>query len=473
MALNLVANLTLKTRGFVQGLATSQTAAAKFSRFLGSQVAAGAAAQAGGFATQSLLQRLFGGAKSVASEIPGARAISGAADAIQPIVDPLGLKRKMLLALGAGSAAAAFVAQRGVSAISEVKDLSEQMDQTTTTVQKLGTVAKASGLDVSQFQNALSAGNNARQQAAESNEQLRNRFRDLGVSLRDLQDPGKKTLDLMKQIVATAGDVHSESFRAAFRDIFGRGSERLIAPLSALVGGAGGPVISERSVTAVDRMSKAFERLGDRIRSAFGEVTGRVVDAFFRKLDDKSSLIGALAKAGSVVVGIAERKIFGPRAPMPGDEDFIGPLPAPGASPYVDELALREQEKVSDLREQIHDANLRGMPPDEQRLELSRDRLKIEREIAELQEVAELGGKVKESEFLELELKRAQIEADLAQLSKLPRAGGGESVVDSLAKIGGFTPGVQNDTVRIVLDEINRNTRETAQNTRPEAGDGW
>src|SRR5262245_10141700 len=177
MALNLVAKLGLNARGFVSGLAESQTAAAKFSRFIGSSAAGGAAAQAGGFATQGLLDRFFNRAKK---EIPGAGAISGAANAIQPVIDPLGIKSKLKLALGAAGAAAAYIATRGIAQIAEIKDLSEQSGLATTAVQKLGNAAKQSGLDFSNFQTALAHGAHTRKEAAESSEALRKTYAALG-----------------------------------------------------------------------------------------------------------------------------------------------------------------------------------------------------------------------------------------------------------------------------------------------------
>src|SRR6185503_7599557 len=144
---------------------------------------------------------------------------------------------------------------------------------------------RASGLDVSNFQTALSSGANSRQAAVESSQELRDKFALLGVTLEDLQNPGKKTLDLMKQIVASADDIHSETFRTAFRDIFGKGSEKLIVALSGL-GSQTAPIISERSVNAVDRLAKGFDRVRQSIQTAFGELTGTLLDRFFQKLEN-------------------------------------------------------------------------------------------------------------------------------------------------------------------------------------------
>ena len=504
MALQLVARLGLNSRGFLQGLAKSETAIAKFSRFAGKELAGGAINMAGQSATTGIFSRIFGGAKRVAQEIPGAgiamagaQAIGAGADAIQPIVDPFGVKRKMGLALAAAGAGAAFVAKQGVSAISDIKDLAEQSDMATTTVQRLGKAARSVGLDFNDFFRALGAGVMTRKEAAESSEKLRSTYARLGVSLRDLQNPMRSQLDLMQQAVRNAKDVHSDAFRADFRTAFGKNAERLIPAVQALDRDLG-VVISERSVNAVDKLSKAFERLGQNIRAAFGEITGQVLDKFQRKLDEPG-ILGALnkvqqklqemgVKTGKVILAATtgvDLRTGGPReeAPAPGDDAFIGPLEASaeerlGQKLYEDQLEAKEKEKVKELTEQIRDIELDAMDTEARKNELLKDRVRILMLIGEMEDLNALGPFFDKSELLAMQLKRAEIEA---KLQKIEREDEKKTrsftpppwVRDDLAKIGGFTPNVQNSGNNY-LDRIATAAERTAVNTQP-AGfdDGW
>jgi hypothetical protein len=191
MAINVAAKLTLNARGFLTGLASSEKAVAKFARFAGKELAGGAISMAGGTAAQSIFSRLGGGAKKVANEVPGVPTISAVANTIQPVIDPMGVKRKMGLALAAAGGAAAFLGTKGVQAIEEVKDLAEQTGLTTSEVQKLTKAAHSSGLEFGNFQTALSAGTATRKEAVESSEKLRKVYEALGITVKDLNNPLK------------------------------------------------------------------------------------------------------------------------------------------------------------------------------------------------------------------------------------------------------------------------------------------
>jgi hypothetical protein len=471
MPLNLVANLGLRTRGFGQALLGQKETAIAAGKFLGKNFAAGAIQGVGAAAGESLFDKLFAKAKATPGGMDKgvANVVSGGADLIQPVVDPLGLKRKMLFALAAAVAAGSLVAKKGIEQIAEIKDFSEQSDEATTTVQHLTNAAKKSGLEFGNFQTALSAGRNSRQEALQSSKELRDKFASLGITLEDLQDPGKSTLDLMRQIVRTAKDVHSDSFRSAFRDLFGKGSDKLIAPLLELERGTG-TVISPGAVSAVDKLAKSFELVGRSIRTAFGELTGRVVDFFFQKIENKKALLGALVHVLAVLGRVALNKVgtgFG--AFEEGREfasDFIGPIgrfdfregDLQGGEPFDDELAMKERreenDKIRRLDEQIHQEQLRAMNNEQRRLALQRDLYAVQMEI----EHASFD--MKESELKELELKEARIMGDLKQLEKNPF----EVERDALAKVGGFAAS-EGNAVRGILEQIAANTAATAENT--------
>jgi hypothetical protein len=483
MAINVAAKLTLNARGFLTGLASSEKAVAKFARFAGKELAGGAISMAGGTAAQSIFSRLGGGAKKVANEVPGVPTISAVANTIQPVIDPMGVKRKMGLALAAAGGAAAFLGTKGVQAIEEVKDLAEQTGLTTSEVQKLTKAAPSSGLEFGNFQTALSAGTATRKEAVESSEKLRKVYEALGITVKDLNNPLKTQLDLMRQATQN-GDTNSVAFRTAFRQAFGRGSEKLISPLANMENQTG-PIISQRSVEAVDRLAKAFEKVRSAMMATFGETTGAMIDKILAKFDDKDSRVSKLLQVGRALAQAAvagAQKLLGVDPGMDVPPEFVGPLGRDQRREgdmislggeealFEDGIQREEDQKVKELSEQIRDANLRAMPTEERRLALARDRLEIEQEIAALRE-----GDARQSDVMALELKRAQIDAEIAGLDRQKSSvdAYSERNGDELRKVGGFTAGTESG-VFSVWQQIQIHTAEIADNTRElKSGEGW
>jgi hypothetical protein len=462
----------------MQGLSASQGALAAFGRSMPKIIGESAVSTAAGFGIGRLLEKIFprrdqSGGGGMSSALP-----------------KTGLPHEALttpfkLAVGAAIAGAGFFAKRGVDAITELKDFSEQTELSTTDVQRLGKAAEESGLEFGNFATALSAGGNSRKDAVESNAELRETFAKYGVTLADLRDPQKTTLDLMKQMARAAKDMNKIEVRTDFRDIFGKGAEKLVNPLLGIDADKGA-VISEANVQNVDRAEKAFQRLGREIKVAGGNFLGgglaKLFEYFDRPTKGRELVQGAsnLAKTALGMVGGAfgsrgddwlegetasqkEIRLYRMAHPKARSRELVGPgLPGmPGSEEllFKDRLAIAENQKVFQLKEQVHQAELRGMNDEQRRIALKADLVKANAEFDP--------GTFSESEWQEQLLKVQNIKNELKALS-----GPEPFVNDSLSKIGGFNATTGSNSDHSLWQEIRENTRQTAINTRPESSGG-
>src|SRR5215211_6860151 len=151
MALQFMATLGLRTRGFFSALATSQGAWARFGRLAGSKFGgafAGASGKALGFLA---VNKLFG-------PKPKATGTAGMIEGMTGVnpKDPVGLNHRFKSALIAGGLGAAALGAAGISRARDVKDMSDISDLSTDDAQRVDSIARRNARSFDDVAMALS-----------------------------------------------------------------------------------------------------------------------------------------------------------------------------------------------------------------------------------------------------------------------------------------------------------------------------
>ena len=163
-------------------------------------------------------------------------------------------------ALGFAAVIASAVSQVRalVEKAKEIKEFTTQLDVTVSEFKSLSRVAAESGNSLMTYAATLTALRQARRAAAEGDRDMRETFERFGVTLKDLNDPGLRALDLLKRIGASAHDL-SELDRNRLHDLLGRGSDRVAASLAGL--GSKTNKEFDEAVEGVAKFGRAWDRM--------------------------------------------------------------------------------------------------------------------------------------------------------------------------------------------------------------------
>lgn len=147
---------------------------------------------------------------------------------------------------------------KGVSdTVGRIKDLSDQYQVTTAEVQKSDVALKKNGLQFEQLGAAILKMGQARRQAVEGNQELRDTFARYGVTLRDLNDPQLRNFDiLMKISKATAGANITAREQVELTDLLGERAGKLVSTLGSLGQFEGIKIFSDRDIQRIDDATK-------------------------------------------------------------------------------------------------------------------------------------------------------------------------------------------------------------------------
>lgn len=138
-----------------------------------------------------------------------------------------GLKETIFGAVS-GAAIAGF-GQQLLAEAGRLNDLSEQFGLTVAETQSLVAATAESGLEFEKLGAVLDRLGGARKDAAKGNDDLIATFGRFGVTLRDLQNPGKTNLDLLRQIGAALQSITvTPETREALSEIVGDKGKRLL-----------------------------------------------------------------------------------------------------------------------------------------------------------------------------------------------------------------------------------------------------
>ena len=190
----------------------------------------------------------------------------------------------------AASMVSAFVS--AINKAKEIKEFSTQLNVTAGDFKQINRAAHESGNSVMTYGMTLTMLAQARRAASAGNEDMRATFARFGITLNDLQNPGLKTLDLLKRIGQQTANM-SEPDRAALHDILGRGSDRVAGSLAGITGQA-----DPELENATERLS-TLGRNWDKVMGAISDRTMRTVATVVEMIQDMGdAVVEAFDKIG-------------------------------------------------------------------------------------------------------------------------------------------------------------------------------
>jgi hypothetical protein len=219
------------------------------------------------------------------------------------------LKRKLAGGFAAGAIVA--VGNASVQRAKRFKDFMDTTQKSAQEVQEADNAMKRNGQTMEGFVSKLDAVNEARKDAVESNPELRNTFRDFGVTLEDLRNPLLSNLDLAKKMgAALQGMTVTDEVRNSLREIFGKGGEQFLTALKGF--GEKSPLdifANETAIKNIDRANTLIGSIWQSIKNIGTNIIGAGLGKAFEGIeslsgstpDGKKLGLGALRKFGGIV----------------------------------------------------------------------------------------------------------------------------------------------------------------------------
>lgn len=341
---------------------------------------------------------------------------------------------------GAFGTAALVAFVHGVaSAATHTKDLSEQFNATTDEVQQLGKIAReVGGMKFEDFGSALLRLGAARKDAAESNDRLLQTFNKYGISLKQLEDPTLRNIDLLKQLSGVA-DSLTETDRQDFADLLGlkgQGGTRLIEAMKELQKQGPIELIKREDIDAIDRAGEALEELKRKASAKASGIVGTSAQFIANLISDPRPLKMRLNE---------EEKAMRDKFKKTGDtigsgliDDLLGARAFGSEKEQADQLDLLKRHAGGNKKES-RDGLIYG-PPQEKLNDISPEtssKLLAEREKLEKQ-LAEAAVKYRLSEAKTEYQKRSILETELqkhAAAAAAQRAILGEDGISAKARL--------------------------------------
>jgi hypothetical protein len=384
-----------------------------------------------------------------------------------------------------------------VQNVAALKDFSEQASISTTDVQRLQAAAEKVGASFPDMQQGLAKLGAARSGATTGGDQGKlDFFNQMGISLSELNDDSVTTLQLMERIATAVKDVElTPKQRDDFREIFGKGFERVLAAMREMSDLGPIRIISEEDIVAIDKLDKAMSRLKRNAEASaapfFGAAAnallgaeGEAVETPSQKLKrvgmsgmDLSDWYGLMVEAHPITQ-ITKGLSGGPDPIEKGDEPGAAEARAAAAKKALADKRLKELvgveqwrrfydflDKEAELAERVRKINFEMLSPKEQQLDLQ------ERINEKLREAGQLRFDNKEREAQQKHLEAAALNEQL--LGMVDKSPGKIPDADSAAAAGGFIGGAANFNPENFLkrDELNE-LQQIRENTARIAAKG-
>jgi hypothetical protein len=462
MAIQAIATLGLRTRGFLNTLATSQGAWARFGRSVGHTFGksfAGSAGQAMGFLA---INKLFAPKPQAGGPMGTLENVTG--------LDPTkrGIRHRMKNALIAGVLGAGALGAMGIRRAMQVKDMSDVSDLSVRDTQEADKAARQNGRSFDDVATALSNLGAARKDAAEGNRELRDTFRAYGVTLQQLQNPQKTNLDLLKQMgAAIEGIKLTPAQRQDLREILGRSGDKLGPTIRAMTRGSNSIMVGEGAANNIERGVNAVRGLASEGQAVAANATGSVLGWGFKFANwapIKWSR-GHLAKIrSSLPLGLSGLGVAA-AALNPKSDKGASPDPAAAARAaqekadkdakqmYFDKATREAAEMEMDAQKAANDLAFSRLSPAKQEKELRR-RLGIH--------MAEVKGMENSTDPDVQKIRAMHLQQQVAIVEELMKLNSPDpEQADSLARVGGFAQGAGNvsansTAVQDVINAINK-----------------
>ena len=376
-----------------------------------------------------------------------------------------------------GTAAIVAAGKATLDYAGQIADLSERLGVSTDALQEMDFAARLTGTNLETFTGFLEKLSVSREEALQGNDELRDSFARLGVSLEDLRT--KRLEDLTRQIgrAVQGGDV--QQLMPSLKGVGGRGAGALVPTFRAGLDEAAqqargaGAIISAEDIAALDEAGDTFSMLFQIIRAqlapamiflgdaaidavfgiravaaALGEAfatftPARIARALINPVPG-AGIGGLMAEAVDTVgnsdaaAGImAERDAMRERLRAAGEARRMqGGNPEGVAA--LGRSGVAQEDRLAKLREQVAERELKLLPAAAQRAAFEERIAKLRADVARLSPIA-AEDRAAEEQLLKARLEMMNAEGQLESLnqpeaiSALPA----DPMVNALERIGG------------------------------------
>jgi hypothetical protein len=283
------------------------------------------------------------------------------------------LKSQLAGAFGAGALIAFGV--HAVKATADLQDLAEQSMMTTDQVQKLKAAAEDSGLTFEDLFSSQRKFASQRKEAAEGNENLRESFAKMGMSLEDLNNPGIGFIDFLVKAESALSKMTITEKRNSINElgeVLGKVGPRLTGFLKAAQESSGEFMASPAAIARLDALGDAWGRVGRQAKAAVAEMAA---ESTMPKSGASmlEGLLPGLAKLSlDAFRAFTKKETLGPPAPT---EEQMSQMQAGTKPLFTDKAAEKRAKERQDqaekdaakFQEDRAKFNLKNMSPDAQR----------------------------------------------------------------------------------------------------------
>jgi len=374
-----------------------------------------------------------------------------------------------------GTAAIVAAGKATMDYAGQIADLSERLGVSTDALQEMDFAARLTGTNLETFTGFLEKLSVSREEALQGNDELRDSFARLGVSLEDLRT--KRLEDLTRQIGRAVQGGDAQQLMPTLRGIGGKSAGALVPTFkmgldeAAQQARGAGAIISPEDIAALDEAGDKFTALARTMTGLIAPAIASVIDGMTGIKD--AFVMGFKFIAGFVVgfqqairggikpgEGIGEfiKRAFN-TAGETGEREAVGFLnqrtteenaqraarderaranqAGPGAAAAGSRAAATQEERLARLREQVAERELKLLPAAAQRAAFEERIAKLKAEIARLAPIA-AEDRAAEEALLKAQLEKMNAEAQLGALEEpAPLGPQGDPMVNALERIGG------------------------------------
>jgi len=374
-----------------------------------------------------------------------------------------------------GTAAIVAAGKATMDYAGQIADLSERLGVSTDALQEMDFAARLTGTNLETFTGFLEKLSVSREEALQGNDELRDSFARLGVSLEDLRT--KRLEDLTRQIgrAIQGGDV--QQLMPALKGVGGRGAGALAPTFKLGLEEAGQQARAANAIISAEDIA-ALDEAGDKFTALARTMTGLLAPAIVSVIDGMTGIKDAFVMGFKFIAGFVvgfEQAIRGGIKPGEGIGEFIkrafntagetGEREAvgflnqrtteenaqraarderaranqagPGAAAAGSRSAASQEERLARLREQVAERELKLLPAAAQRAAFEERIAKLKAEIARLAPIA-AEDRAAEEALLKAQLEKMNAEAQLGALEEpAPLGPQGDPMVNALERIGG------------------------------------
>jgi len=378
-----------------------------------------------------------------------------------------------------GTAAIVAAGKATMDYAGQIADLSERLGVSTDALQEMDFAARLTGTNLETFTGFLEKLSVSREEALQGNDELRDSFARLGVSLEDLRT--KRLEDLTRQIgrAIQGGDV--QQLMPALKGVGGRGAGALVPTFKMGLEEAGhqaraaNAIISAEDIAALDEAGDQFSALFQIIRAQLAPAMiwlgEAAIDAVYgiraaaaalgeaftvftpaniaRFLASGMNPFAAAAQIGAQITDtignseaagniLAERDAIRERLRAATAERQAQFGQGPNGAIGVGRAAATQEERLARLREQVAERELKLLPAAAQRAAFEEKIAKLKADIARFTMTAGEDRGAEESLLkAQLEMMNAQGQLDALNQPDAVSALPADPMVNALERIGG------------------------------------